>query len=136
VKFFLDACISVAMARAIAALAASQGIEVVHLTDRFAADTPDAEWITRIRDEGFVIVSGDPRITRNPANREAWHESGMTAFFLSHDWAQRRFWVQASELVRWWPIIVETSRTCAPGSGFLLPFKATLPNKIYPADPG
>jgi hypothetical protein len=123
------------MARALGQLAASQGIEVVHLQDRFEPSTPDTEWIPRIREEGFVIVSGDPRITRNPANREAWLESGLTAFFLADGWAQRRFWVQASELVRWFPVMVETARRCTPGSGFLLPFKGTAPTKIYPPDP-
>jgi hypothetical protein len=134
VKFFFDNCLSVAMARAIATLAAAQEIEIVHLQDRFDPSTPDHEWIPRIRDEGFIIISGDPRITRNPANRQAWLESGLTAFFLADGWAQRRFWIQAGELVRWFPIIIETVRRCQPGSGFLLPFRGSQPNRIYPPE--
>jgi hypothetical protein len=131
VRFFLDNCISKAMARAIGALAAAQGHEVVHLTDRFDAATPDAVWIPQIREDGFIIVSGDPRITRNPANREAWHESGLTAFFLGDGFSDRRFWVQAEEIVRWFPRIVDAVKTCTPGSGFLLPFKGSEPKLIY-----
>jgi len=123
------------MARAVAALAASQGHEVVHLTDRFDAATPDMLWIPAIKTEGFIIVSGDPRITRNPANREAWHESGLTAFFLADAFSERRFWVQAEEIVRWFPKILETAKSCRAGSGFLLPFKGSEPKLIYePSD--
>lgn len=90
-RFFLDNCISKAMAVAIGALAESQGHQVVHLTRDFDASTTDTEWIPRIRTEGYVIVSGDPRIARNPANRAAWIESGLTAFFLATALRQRSF---------------------------------------------
>ena len=56
------------------------------------------------------------------------------AFFLAEGWAQRRFWIQAMELVRWFPIIIETARRCQPGSGFLLSFKGSEPNRIYPPE--
>lgn len=84
-KFFLDNCISKAMAVAIAAIGKSQGIEIVHLTEIFDAKTPDTVWIPGIKGMGFVVVSGDPRISRNPANRAAWLESELTAFFSTTD---------------------------------------------------
>jgi hypothetical protein len=133
VKFFLDNCISKAMAVAIAAIGKSQGIEIVHLTEIFDAKTPDTVWIPGIKGMGFVVVSGDPRISRNPANRAAWLESGLTAFFLDHGWMDKKLWVQAAELIRWWPIIMDTAKECTPGSGFLLPFKGSVPRKIFPS---
>jgi hypothetical protein len=132
VRFFLDNCIAPAMAQAIATLAGSRGIEVVHLSQKFPdRSVPDVEWIQAIRAEGWIIVSGDTRITRSPAERAAWHESGLTAFFLDESWSRRNFWIQAAELVRWFPAILETARTCTPGSGFRLPFQGREPKLIY-----
>ncbi|MGH7623695.1 MAG: hypothetical protein ACREOJ_00055 [Gemmatimonadaceae bacterium] len=130
-RFFLDNCISVAMSRAIAELARAQGIEVIHLSDRFPRNTTDVEWIRALREEQWIIVSGDTRISRNPAERAAWLESRLTAFFFEESWSRRRFWVQASELVRWWPVLLETAGTCTRGSGYLLPFKGNTPRLIY-----
>lgn len=120
------------MAEAISVLARAQQVEVVHLTTKFAPDTPDIDWISALRQEGdWIIVSGDTRIIRSPPEREAWHESGLTAFFFDDHWANRRFWAQAEELVRWFPIIIATARTCARGSGFRLPFNGRQPQLIY-----
>jgi hypothetical protein len=136
VKFFIDNCISKGMATAVAAIAESQGHEVIHLTRDFDPSTPDTVWIPAIKDKGYVIISGDPRISRNPVNKAAWLESGLTAFFLGDGFASRRIWVQAEELMRWFPHIIETVKECSPGSGFLLPFKGTAPKEIYrPPDP-
>jgi len=134
VKFFFDNNVAPAMAEAIAALTRSQGIEIVHLKDRFPTNTPDPVWIAEIAAEGFVIISGDPRISRNPANRAAWLESGMTAFFFGDGWASKKLMVQAAELVRWWPTIVDTVKVCTPGSGFVLPVKGSTPTVIYQPD--
>ncbi len=119
------------MADAVALLARAQRIEVVHLSEQFDPSTPDIEWIRALRGQDVVLISGDARITRNPVERAAWQESGLTAFFLDDGWASKKFWVQAAELVRWCPIIIETARSCAPGSGYRLPFKGAEPKLIY-----
>src|SRR5688572_549867 len=105
------------MARAIAELARSQRLEVIHLSDKFDRDVPDVEWISTIGKEGWVVVSGDTRISKNPIERAAWQEAGFTAFFLDDGWASKNFWTQAAELIRWWPIILSTARDCKEGSG-------------------
>ena len=119
------------MARAVSALAAAQDITVAHLTDRFDPATRDVEWMRTLRDEGWVIVSGDTRIWRSPAERAAWHEAGLTAFFLDETWSNRKFWTKSVEIVRWFPIVIETAKACAPGSGFRLPFQGREPKLIY-----
>jgi hypothetical protein len=132
VRLFFDNTVSRAVVQALALLAQAQGVEVRHLLDRFAASTPDLEWISKLREEGdWVIVSGDTRISRSVAERAAWHESGLTAFFLGDGFSSRKFWVQAGELVKWCPIIVDTAKRCTTGSGFLLPFKGSEPKLIY-----
>lgn len=119
-RFFIDNCIAKKIADSIAILARGRDQEVVHLTERFSADTPDVEWIRALEAEGdWIIVSADPRISRNRIEQAAWQESGLTAFFFV-DFASRRFWAQAEELVHRWPAIVETARSCRPGSGYLI----------------
>ena len=91
----------------------------------FRRDTPDQEWLATLAEEGdWVIVSGDPRITRGKHERQAWLESGLTAFFLGKGWAERSYWKQISELVRWWPQIVLKAGDAPQGSGFILPVGA------------
>jgi hypothetical protein len=119
------------MAKAIGELARSQQIEIVHLSDRFERNIADVDWISTIGREDWIVVSGDVRISRNPVERAAWQEAGFTVFFLDDGWSSRNFWTQAAELIRWWPIIIETARNCARGSGFRLPFKGSKPQPIY-----
>jgi hypothetical protein len=119
------------MAKALQELAKAQRVEIVHLSDRFDRSVRDVDWISTIGKEGWIVVSGDSRISRNPIERAAWHEAGFTVFFLDDGWANRNFWTQASELVRWWPIITETAKSCKAGSGFRLPFKGTQSQLIY-----
>jgi ribonuclease BN (tRNA processing enzyme) len=73
VRFFFDHNIAPKIARAVRELASAQGIEVVHLTDKFDPSTPDVEWISSLRREGdWIIVSGDIRISKSRAERAAW----------------------------------------------------------------
>ena len=58
-KFFCDNNISHRIAKALSILA--QPTEVIHLTDKFPANTPDEEWIFKMKQEGYVIISGDPK---------------------------------------------------------------------------
>lgn len=93
--------------------------EIVHLRDRFPENTADAEWIFALAKEGgWVVVSGDLRITRNPAERKAWQESGLVAFFLEKSWANLTLWDQAWRLFKWWPEIVAQASRISPPAGF------------------
>lgn len=131
-KFFLDNCVSPVLVRAIAVLGEYQQYEIVHLRERFDPATKDADWIPALaKDPEWVIVSGDTRISRSKAERAVWHESGLTAFFMSDDWSQKKFWNQAAELVRWWPTIVLTARQAPSGSGYLVPAKGKELKAIY-----
>jgi PIN like domain len=80
-RFFFDNTMSDRLVEALRVL--DRANELVHLRQRFLQDTPDAEWISTLAKEtNWVVVSGDLRITRNPAERKAWRESGLVAFFL------------------------------------------------------
>lgn len=93
---------------------------MVHLTERFAAEVSDLDWIRTLQTEGdWIIISADPRISRNRVEQAAWHESGLTAFFFA-DFSRQKFWSQAEELVRRWPKIVDVAKASPVGSGFLI----------------
>lgn len=74
---------------------------------------------------GWVIVSGDTRITRNPTEREAWLESGLVAFFLGKGWGNLTFWDQAWKLVQWWPWIIDQAAKVRAPAGFIIPVKGS-----------
>jgi len=111
-NFLFDNNLPLRLARAISALDGSESTAIVHLRDRFPADTKDTQWIAELGTEGgWVIVSADQRIFRNKHEREAWRSSGMTAFFLAKGWGNQQFWEQAWRLVRWWPRITEIAES-------------------------
>lgn len=98
-------------------------IKVTHLREKFSANTPDVVWIRALGEEGeWVIVSGDLRITKNAAEREAWRESGLTAFFLKSAWADQGLWLFASRFLAWWPRMLAQAEMAAKGKGFFVPF--------------
>jgi hypothetical protein len=127
-KFFVDACISPKLARAIKALDDSD--EIVHLHDRFPQGTTDARWLGELgRERDWVVVSADPRISRGSAERAAWKDAGLTAFFFASGFTNMKIWKQAETLVRCWPLMRAQARLAAPGSGFLVPIQG---NKLKP----
>jgi hypothetical protein len=83
-KVILDNNLSPYLARALRTLLEPEGDQVIHLTERFAADTEDRVRIEALGSEsGWVVISGDRRIKRNPIEREAWRRSRLVMSFLS-----------------------------------------------------
>ena len=130
-RFFIDNCIAKKIAQGVAIFASGTDQQVVHLTDHFPAGASDVEWIRALQDEGdWILISADPRISRNLIEQAAWQESGLTAFFFA-DFARRRFWDQAEEIVRRWPAIVQLARESPTGSGFLIKPRQKQIEPIY-----
>lgn len=78
-----DHNISHLIARALAELFRGEH-EVYALRDKFKTNTPDIEWIDELsKDDRWVIISGDRRITRNRTEYEAFRRSRLVGFFLS-----------------------------------------------------
>ncbi len=123
---------SPAVAEAIRVLSKKE-VEVVHLTQKFTAKTADLIWIPALAEEGdWIVISSDPRITRNKYEKAAWEESGLTGYFFVSGFSDKGLWPQAAEAVRWWPTILESAKKAPTGSGFLLPFKGKEPQRIFP----
>ena len=83
--------------------------------------TEDVEWFSRLpEDERNVIITLDRSISRNPAERSAWKESGAILFFLKRSFVQQTPWDQIAKMVKKWPTICKLAAKAKPGDGFIV----------------
>jgi hypothetical protein len=116
VNFFLDNNLSPKLAKCLQVLVQPDHA-VIHLKERFAANTPDETWMRALaNEEGWVIISMDMRITKNPHELKAWREAGHTTFFLKKGWTHLGFWEQAQKFVKCFPDIIEMASRSSGGS--------------------
>ena len=117
-RFFLDNCLAIRHARALNEMVKPER-SFTHLQDKFAAATKDEDWIRTLGREGdWIVISGDYRIGKSAHERRAWHESGLTAFFLSKGWTNIPPLQQHSKLALILDDIIEHAKGAKPGSGF------------------
>lgn len=120
-RFFFDNNLPPRLAKAINALL-DPPHAARHLRDDFPPDVGDVEWLAKLGSQGdWIVISADMHITRNAHERKAWQEAKLTTFFLKN-WSDQTFWMQAAQLVRWWPDIMAQAQKVKPGAGFLVPF--------------
>lgn len=118
-RFFVDNNLPPAIAEALDALSRHEGSEVTHLRREFPGNTADIQWIEALgRDGGWVVVTGDRAIKKNPHERQALIDSGLTVLFLGKAWAHMTFWDKAQKLVRCWPAILSTTSSVVAGAAF------------------
>ena len=129
-KFFLDNNISHRLAAALLVLdhhAEQEKWTISHLRDRFAPHTEDVTWLGALGREGeWIVISGDIRISRNRAERAAWRESGLTAFFFASQYPEKKIWTQVMHFLHWWPEITREAREhreAPEGSGYVIPMQ-------------
>jgi hypothetical protein len=130
-KFFLDNCLAIRHARALNEMVKPDH-SFTHLQDKFAPDTKDADWIGGLGREGeWIVISGDYRIGKSAHERRAWHESGLTAFFLSKGWTNIPPLQQHSKLALILDNIIEQAQRAKPGSGFSVSMNGKI-QQVYP----
>lgn len=110
--FLFDACVSSNLVAILKLL----GVDALHLHDRFSPDTPDPEWLPEVGRKGWVLVTADGRINRNPAERQLLREAGMTTFFLVRDFPRMTIFEQVSCIAKWWPRIAAEAAKNRPGT--------------------
>lgn len=106
-KFLFDNNLPPSLARGIAELSKFEPAvdKVVSLRDKFPANTPDTVWLEALmREGGWIVVSID-RFKKSSAEREMLRRQGLTVFVLDPQWS-KPYWVQAAQLVLWWPKIL------------------------------
>lgn len=129
-KFFLDNNISHRLAAALLSLeyrVERENWTIKHLRDLFEPQTEDIAWLEALGREGeWIVISGDIRISRNPTERAAWRESGLTAFFFASQYPEKNIWTQVTHFLHWWPEITREAREhreAPEGSGYVIPMQ-------------
>lgn len=125
-KFLFDNNLPPSLARGVAALSDIEPdvSEVVHLREKFSANTPDEIWMKQLHGEGgWIVVSGD-QFKKSKAERELLRQRGLTVFVLDPQWADHVYWDKAARLVTWWPKIVSVARLTSK-TAMRVPWKFT-----------
>lgn len=119
-KFFLDNNLAAKIARGLNGFVSPEH-QVVHLKDQFAANTEDSVWMTQLAgQDGWIIITADVRIGRNPHEICAWKQAGHTIFFLKPGWLKMNFWDQAHKFVKSFPEIINTAQRAKRGESFIV----------------
>jgi hypothetical protein len=106
--------------------------EAIHLRDRFPVNAKDHDWLRALVPPGtWAIVSGDVDISRVPAERKAWIDSGNVAFFLVKGWTNLPPNVQLSKLALLLPAMAATADHVRPPAGFMVPMNSIKLRQIY-----
>ncbi len=130
-RFFLDNCLAIRHARALNEMVKPQH-SFTHLQDKFRHDVRDEEWIRQLGKDGdWIVISGDHRIGKNAHERAAWHQSGLTVFFLSKGWMNLPLLQQHSKLAAILANIIQEATTAKPGSGFSVAMNGKIV-RVYP----
>ena len=123
-RFFLDNNISPRISKAINELENRDENRVVHLKEKFSADTTDEVWMRSLGQEGdWIVVTCDTSITKNPHEAKAWLQSGLIVFFLKSAWLNLKYWDFAWQLIKRWPLMKKKAGRVARGKGFLVPIR-------------
>ncbi|WP_321879706.1 PIN-like domain-containing protein [Paraburkholderia bannensis] len=124
-RYFFDNNLSVHLAHAVRELCRPEDTveDVIHLRDKFAANTKDHDWISSLGSEGRWVVLSQDGLRKNDLERSALRQSGLIVFVLHRQWSDRRHWDKAQNLVKWWPSVMEQSRRIKGGASFRVPWR-------------
>lgn len=100
--------------------------EIVALRDKFPPNIKDVDLIAELsRQGGWVLLSGDRRITRNRAEKSAFQNSKVVGMFLSPGLYKSTVLKQAERLIALWPVIETVAGNVSGGAMFELPMKSS-----------
>lgn len=100
-----------------------------HLKDKFSQNAPDSTWINALSKEGEWVVITHDKLNKG-LEREALKRAGLLVFFLDKSWGNHAFWEKASQLVRWWPRIIEQAGGMQGGAAFKVSWNFTGKGKF------
>jgi predicted nuclease of predicted toxin-antitoxin system len=76
--YFIDRALGKSIGEALQNL----GVEVEFHKDHFAPDSPDTEWLTIVSQRGWIVLTKDENIGRNPLEIRAMASSNAKVFAL------------------------------------------------------
>jgi hypothetical protein len=101
VTFFFDNTFPPQLAKILIIL----GVDARHLQDDFPPDTLDVDWIPEVGKKGWVVVTGDRRISKKPPERKALQEANVIAVFMAKGFTSKKIFDLVSSFIKWWPEI-------------------------------
>lgn len=107
-KVFFDNCTSPVLASSLDGLIRHDGHSAHHIRDLpCGRDAADLVWIRMLQDDPgvWIVVTGDMRIGRNPAERAAYRKAGLFGIVLGRGILRSPVNEQASLLLWRWPAI-------------------------------
>ena len=124
-KFLFDNNLPPSLARGISALSSREpDVEaVVSLREKFEPGALDEVWLPALAAEGGWVVISIDRFRKTAAERELIRRHGLMVFVLDPQWS-KPYWVQAAQLVQWWPKILGMARLTSK-SAMRVPWKFT-----------
>ena len=123
-RFFFDRTLPPFLSKAVIEILQGAGKAGDHSRRRYNPDPGDDVWMRELGNEGgWVVVTGDQRIFKNPAERKIWQEAGLTTFFLQGAWMHTPFLDQTWRLMRWLPRFIDIAEEIDAGTGLSVPLR-------------
>jgi len=117
-RIFIDHNLSPKIARALQPLFEGKH-EVVSLRDKFPINISDKDWIETLSKEGrWVVISGDLRITKNAAEKQAFKNSKLIGFFMSPGFFKAGPILHVSRILFQWRKLEKIIEAMEPGATF------------------
>ena len=127
-NFLFDNNISFKIANAARELFQDNKRHIMHLTDKFPANTIDEVWINQLIKEGnWALISID-RFQKNSIEKMALNNPRLVSFILKSGWSDIGFYEQAHMLIRWMPTFIKQAEKKLSGV-FSVPIKYS-PSKL------
>jgi hypothetical protein len=122
--FFIDRNVPVALARMLGHY--DRAHTIIYHDDRFEKTTPDTVWLPSVAgwDPVPVVLSGDGRILRNPAELQVLRGLPITFFLFAGGWSDLAWPEFAWKAVKVWPEVVAAASPRRP-SIFRIPVSTT-----------
>lgn len=115
-KFFFDNCLPHRLAKAIAAL--DDDHEVIHLRDRYPANTPDLRWLESLGSQRDWNVISCDAFNKTREERETIRQRARCTFTFAGGYANLPIWTQAYKILQRWPEVLKAAATARPGQVF------------------
>jgi len=112
--FFIDRNVPIALARMLANY--DRVHTVIYHDDKFEKTTPDTIWLPAVSawDPLPIVVSGDGRILRNPAELQILRGLPLTFFLFADGWAGIPWRDRAWKAIKVWPEVVAAASQRRP----------------------
>jgi hypothetical protein len=112
VTFFFDNTFSVKIVKILRIL----DVDAIHLQEKFTADTPDVDWLPTAGQNAWVVITGDHRLSKFPAERIALEQASVVAVFFYKGFTSVSGLLQVSFVAKHWPAIEHAVHKQKPGS--------------------